>query len=386
MAERVVGISGIVLRWARERAGYSIDEAAEATGRAPDELGAWEAGESAPTYRQLEKLAATYKRPVAVFFFPEPPSEPEVTSEFRTLPESDLERLEPDTRFAIRETRAYQESLRELTGGRNPAERVIAKDIRATLNTNVPTLVSRVREYLGVSLREQQNWSGGEGAFKAWRTTFEGVGVFVFKRSFKQKAISAFCLHDSEFPLIMINNGTSFNRQTFSLFHELAHLLYGVSGVTTEDTSYVARLRGNDRAIEVACNRFAAEFLVPREGFPLEQLRSADDLEEEVARVARTYNVSREVILRRLMDEGAVDNEVYTRLAEQWNEDYRRAVSSTPGGDYYYTKAAYLGDAFLTLAFDQLHSGRVALGDLAEHLQVKAKNIETLESYFRRRK
>ena len=38
----------------------------------------WELGERALTYVQLEKLADKYKRPIAIFFFPEPPEEPNI--------------------------------------------------------------------------------------------------------------------------------------------------------------------------------------------------------------------------------------------------------------------------------------------------------------------
>src|SRR5688572_992289 len=125
MPERATAVSARVLRWARERAGFSIDDVAELTRRSAEELEAWEAGLQHPTFRQLERLGTIYKRPVAVFFFPEPPREPEIRSEFRTLPAPELEKLAPDTRFAIREARAYQPSLRELSGARNPAERLI---------------------------------------------------------------------------------------------------------------------------------------------------------------------------------------------------------------------------------------------------------------------
>src|SRR5688572_18037844 len=152
MAERATAVSAHVLRWARERAGFTIDDVAEQTGRSADELEAWEAGLQYPTFGQLERLGKLYKRPIAVFFFPEPPSEPDLRSEFRTLPASELEGLAPDTRFAIREARAYQQSLRELTGGRNPAERVITRDIRASPKRSPSALAEQVRLYLGVPL------------------------------------------------------------------------------------------------------------------------------------------------------------------------------------------------------------------------------------------
>jgi Zn-dependent peptidase ImmA (M78 family) len=203
---------------------------------------------------------------------------------------------------------------------------LITRDLRASPRRSVTVLAEQVRRYLGVTLEEQRSWPNADVAFKAWRTALERVGVFVFKRPFKQQEVSAFCLHDDEFPLIMINNGTSFTRQIFSLFHELAHLLYGVGGITTEDQSYIDNLGGTDRVIEIACNRFAAELLVPRAGFPAQRFRGNVDIQDTVADVAKSYNVSREVILRRLRDEGSIPESTYTRLAAAWT----RTIDAAP--------------------------------------------------------
>ena len=79
MAEQVVAVQPKVLRWARSRAGYSVEDIAKQLKRDPAEIRAWETGESAPTYAQLEKLAYDlYKRPLALFFLPEPPQEVDV--------------------------------------------------------------------------------------------------------------------------------------------------------------------------------------------------------------------------------------------------------------------------------------------------------------------
>src|SRR5688500_3628186 len=118
MGVKVTATNGRILAWARARAGFSVEEAAEAARREPNEISSWETGEEFPTLRQLERLSHLYKRPLSFCFFPHPPTEPDVRSEFRTLPESEFEKLAPDTRFAIREAHAYLESLRELTGGK----------------------------------------------------------------------------------------------------------------------------------------------------------------------------------------------------------------------------------------------------------------------------
>src|SRR5262249_25768787 len=162
---------------------------------------------TAPTYGQLEKLAyQLYKRPLAVFFFPEPPVEADPKTEFRLLPDFERESLEPDTLFAARQAMSVQESLRELTGGRNPADSILLREVDARRFRSLESLCARVREQLGVTLERQMSWGSLVRAFKEWRAAIERKGIFVFKRSFKQKDISGFCLYDGAFPVIYINN------------------------------------------------------------------------------------------------------------------------------------------------------------------------------------
>ena len=75
--EPVAGIQPEIFRWARTTCGLSVADVAQMLKRPSEEIEAWESGEEAPTYPQLEKLAyQIYKRPLAVFFLP-PPSEEE---------------------------------------------------------------------------------------------------------------------------------------------------------------------------------------------------------------------------------------------------------------------------------------------------------------------
>ena len=350
--------------------------------KAPDDVAAWEAGTAWPTYRQLEQLAqGLFHRPVALFFLPEPPDEPPARHEFRTLPDFDVGRLGADTRYAIREARAYQHSLRELTGERNPSRRRLWEDLHFSARDSVEELAQTLREYLGVDLQEQFGWSSTEQAIAEWRTAVEGAGVFVFKRSFKQREVSGFCLADDEFPVIMINNSTPFSRQVFTLIHEVAHLLAGTSSLTTKDGRFVERMQGADRLLEIACNQLAAEVLVPASSFPWQDIDTAD-LEASVGRVARRFNVSREVILRRIHDRGLVDDATYEDYAAAWAEQAERARGGgeETGGNYYNTRGAYLGDAFLKLAFSRYHAGLIDVVDLSQHLGMKARYVSELEA------
>jgi len=376
MIERATAITPSLLTWARERSGLSVPEVAESMGKSVEVVEAWEAGEAWPTYNQLEALAERlYHRPVALFFLPEPPPEPEAQQEFRTLPDFDVRRLKADTRYVVRVALSLQDSLRELTGGVNPATRLLLKEVQEVKGKDIAALAVWLREFLGVPLSRQTGWRYAEDAMSAWRGAIERAGVFVFKQPFRQSEVSGFCLNDDEFPIIMVNNSTAHTRQIFTLFHELAHLIYGMNSITTADGSFVNRMSGPAQALEIVCNRLAAEFLVPANAFPWDRL-DLDRLEQSVCEIASTFNVSREVILRRVLDAGRIDAATYQELAAVWAQDAGREGE---GGNYYYNQATYLGDSFLRLAFSRYRAGLISSPELAEHLGIKAKNLSRFE-------
>lgn len=380
MAESVTGVQASVLQWARESQGYSIDEVAKRMKRDAAEIVAWEAGESAPTYAQLEALAyKIYKRPLAVFFLPTPPPEPEPEREFRTLPDFDLEDLTADTRYQIRVAHSLQLSLKELNDDRNTAARIIFRDVTLTTNDDIPKKADEVRNHLAIPLETQATWRSGEIALKAWRNAIEEAGVFVFKHAFKEKQISGFCLLDDEFPIIYLNNSTSKTRQVFSLFHELAHLLFHINGISKFDTSYIDQLDQPERRIERFCNAFAAELLMPSQDFDA-QLREYRNLDERaVETLASRYSVSREVVFRRLRDKGLVSQALYEEKAAEWAAQSGEREGS--GGNYYATQATYLGDRYLSLVLGKHYQGKLTLEQVAEYLGVKPKNVAGLEEF-----
>lgn len=385
MVETVSGINPVVLAWARRRAGLSVAEVAERMKRDPAIVESWERGDTAPTYVQLETLAyKVFKRPVALFFFPEPPEEPVLESSFRTLPSSEASDLSADTRFKIREARAFQLSLYELNGDTNPAERKIFEDIKVSAQDSAPRVASEVSGYLGLDVETRSLWPSVPEWLKECRRQVEDAGVYVFKNTFKQREFSGFCLYDRVFPIIYINNSTAASRQLFTLFHELAHILLRTSGVTKLHDEYISSLADEERRIEVFCNRFAAEVLVPEEDFRIRigELTPDDELVSDLARI---YKASRETVLRRFLDLGRVSSKAYEERTEQWNEEYEKSRSEGSGGNYYATATSYLGEKFLGLAFGRYYQGAISEQRLAEMLGVKARNIPNLEQQYLRR-
>jgi len=381
MSSPVTGINSNILRWARERAGCTIPEIASKMKKTPDEIERWESGLSAPTYPQLEKLAYQhYKRPLAIFFFPEPPLERDPKKEFRTLPEFEIESLSKETLFAIRQAEAMQLALRELNEGVNPSDRKIFREILVKSSSSAADLAVHVRDYLGIQVKDQSSWKNNEDALKHWRSFIQDSGIFVFKASLKQRDISGFCLVDPEFPLIYLNNSTAPARQSFTLFHELGHIFFGVSGITKQNDDFIEALKGSSKEIEVFANRFASEFLVPSKDFDARLRRPYDD--KFIEELADIYKVSREAILRKLLDRNLVTQKHYESKSEEWTKQWLKSRKKGTGGDYYATQASYLGDKYLQLAFGKYYQGHYGIEQLADYIGVKVQNVPELEGFF----
>ncbi|WP_250482196.1 XRE family transcriptional regulator [Caballeronia sp. GACF5] len=378
--EPVAGIQPELLRWARETVGLSIDEAATMSKVSPADVTAWETGDDAPSYVQLEKLAYhVYKRPLAVFFLPTPPNETSPQGEFRTLPETEMQSLTRDTYLQIRRAHAYQLSLEEVFDGRNPAGEQIWKKLTLSQSEPVAEQAQRVRDALGITLEQQTEWKSDDQALKQWRKAVEDGGVFVFKASFKQADISGFCLIDKSFPLIYLNNSTTKTRQIFSLFHELAHVLLSVNGLSKFDQRYIEDLPQAEKKIERFCNAIAAEVLIPAADFmqcAARLPRNAElSSERDFSELASRYGVSREAVLRRLLDQGRVSQSFYRHKADLWASQKKEST----GGSYYLNQGAYLSDRFAREVVGRHYRHQLSLEQAADFLGIKPRSFAGFE-------
>lgn len=366
----VLPVTPAVIQWARSRAGFELEDAQKYFKK----IAAWEKGEASPTYVQLEQMAEKFKCPVAVFFFPAPPSMPEVQGSFRTLGTDDFSLIPRTIKGFLRKAQAMQVNLAELNDGRNPAERLITRDLAFAADTPVQFVAAEIRKYLGVSLEQQQKWPTVEEALEHWRDALASVGIFVFKDPFHAPGYFGFCIYDEEFPVIYVNNSSTKTRQIFTLFHELGHLLFHTSGIDVADESYIERLPHELYQIEVLCNKLAGEFLLPDNEFE-RQMANKPPTRDNAAWLANLYRVSRELVYRKMLDRRWISAKEYKAAAKAW------AAQAKPksGGDYYYNQIAYLGRRYVDLAFKGYYQRRFDEGQLSDYLNIKPKNLSAFE-------
>lgn len=387
-------VNSDILTWARKSEGYSLEDLESEFPK----LASWESGEEYPSYGRLEALAKKYHRPIAIFFFPEPPEEERIEKSLRAISEEDIVNLSPRVRYLFRKAKSFQLNLKELLNEDQGSQLKKLEWMKSLPRTDMKTLASAVREKLGVTLKTQKSWQDSEDAFRQWRDILAENGVYIFKEAFSRKKpkqpkpndpIAGFCIYDELFPIIFINNShsDSKNRQIFTIFHELAHLILKENYLDVFDKRFW-ELENNDPAhIEVKCNAFASHFLLPNDDFSSQI--NPDNLNDDIiSKMADTYHVSRYVILRRLLDNQAIDSGTYEQKTREWDKQWKsREVKkqSSGGGDGHITKMSYLGNAYLSLVFQRYYQGQISMGQAADYIDIPTKSFSGIEEKFLKR-
>ena len=229
------------------------------------------------------------------------------------MPPKVAKEIPTNIRYLLRQAKARQLDLEELHDGVTETAAII--DVRKQGWKSVMELAQRIRNRIGVSTQDQCGWKDSRDAFDNWRVAVEELGVWVFKEAFKNEDYCGFCVYDEKFPIIYINNSQAPQRQIFTLFHELGHLLINKAGVDFRAEPVFEGVYWQD---EVFCNAFAGEFLVLETELGYTSLPEDGELED----LAKKYKVSFEVILRKFLDKRLISSEDYRSTIDRREQEF----------------------------------------------------------------
>lgn len=373
----IITINHNNLIWARSRLNLDINEVAHKLKTSPSVISGWENGKSRPSLSQLETLAyEIYKIPLATFFLPEPPEEPQIEQQFRTIPDSEISKLPYKFMVLVKEAQYYQEVLKELFDGKNLVAQPIFKS-NTNLKGNSPQdTATRIREKLAINKERQSKFKDSTDAFKYYRNALEINGVFVFQQTLK-KFCRGYSLFDTEFPIIIVNSSeTTDTGKNFTLFHELGHLLHSMGGISN-DYTYQSTNR-----IEVTCNKLASLILVDNDEL-LQELEAnnidADNINDnQLQWLAKEFKVSQEVILRKLIDLDMASQSYYSEKRKQWLASVPKTKKSK-GGNHFNIKLSKLGHNYSSLVLKNMYNGKISRYQASEFLNTKINYIPKLE-------
>lgn len=365
-----VAIRPDMLRWARERAG--LDDLDELLARFP-KLAEWEAGETLPTLKQVERFARAVHVPVGYLFLPAPPDERLPIPDFRTVDGRALRRPSPnllDMLYACQERQGWYKEFALATRQKEAA--FVAS---ASLDARPENVAAEMAQALEFEVNARAACRTWEEALRLFIAQADKIGVLVMvsgvvlsnnRRTLDPEEFRGFALADRRAPVIFVNGADTKSGQMFTLAHELAHLWLGASAVSDASGAPLVGYRRE----EVWCNAVAAELLVPLAA--LRPVLQPDELlDQSLQRLARHFKVSTLVILRRLLDAGALDRPAFDRAWANERERLRElAQSGAGGGDFYRTTLARVSRRFARALVESTLEGQTLYRDAFRMLGV----------------
>ncbi|MBI4203310.1 MAG: ImmA/IrrE family metallo-endopeptidase [Chloroflexi bacterium] len=377
-------ITPLMLRWARERKGDTLQEAALKITVTPETLLAWEEGEAKPSFAKVRSLAQKLNVPFGYLFLEKPPEERLPLPDLRTVAGAPPRKPSPEFLDVLYDALRKQDWFREhlQAEGAEPitfigrfngdSPRVVAADIRSTLGVTPQfrRSVATWEAFLTQLIDRAEN-----ARVLVLRSSYAGRNT---RRSLDVKEFRGFAISDPIAPLIFINSADSKAAQIFTLAHELAHLWIGASGVS--NPNYLERPQDQQHATDKHCDAIAAEVLVPQDDFVL-AWNALTTVDQNINELARRYRVSTFVVLRRAYELERVDPSTYR---QKYRELLAGVVSTKGegGGSFYNTFLVRNSRTFTTTLVLSAAEGRASAKEAATLLNVRLGTLSRVEQYI----
>ncbi len=378
--ERIESINRQRLLWCCAERGVTPEELARDVGISAKTMTKFLEEGVGLTFLQLRKIAEYFGRGV-LFFLDEGPAEAERVHsvQYRTLAgmkpglsyqvKKLIERVERQRElYLVLREELYAEDYATFT-----APEVDAGDLGRTAAT--------VRRWLGL---------GAVSTFDGYRAAVQAKGILVFRTNGyagpwqipTESPILGFSLYDARCPVIVVRKSQWEAQQTFTLMHELGHLLLHRESSIDDEEDMHSRV-GHERE----ANAFAGRVLVPDE--VLNSIRD-DERPADVAMYElwlqpqrRLLGVSNEVILRRLLDSGRLGQDQYAAYRAYMA---RLPVHEEAGGTRIYRHREpkhIFGETFVRTVLNALSARRITATKASSYLDgIKLSDLHQLERHI----
>ena len=378
--DRVHSLNFQRIEWCCEQAGITPEHLASDVGIAIDTLRKAREGIDALTPGQLRKIATYFGRGILFFLEPSPAEQVKIyTPQFRTLTNQKPRlstKLKQIIQRAERQRAVYLSLLEDLDDEDRPQfspPRFRGGDPKEA--------ATAAQKWLGI---EKQR------SFDEYRASVEARGLLVFRSNGyngkwqipKDNSILGFSIYDTTCPLIVVKKQTPETRQTFTLMHELGHiLLHKTSSIDDESDLY------SRQGLEREANVFAGFLLVSDKRLATvrdtERPSEVSQYDEWLESQRMAWGVSGEVILRRLLDAGRLSEALY-RAYRQWRAASIRYQEESGNRMYRHREPKHIfGDRFVRTVLDALNAKQITLARASDYLDsLKIADLHRLEKHY----
>ena len=249
-----------------------------------------------------------------------------------------------------------------------------------------PAVRAALSSLLGVTVEAFHAQLNASAAFDLLRADVEGNGVFVLLKgdlgshhsAIDTEVFRGLAIADEVAPFIVINDRDARPAWSFTLLHELVHLVLGQSGLSNDL---------DENGVERLCDDVAGGFLLPNEDLELldvSGVQQADSLiAQRISDFAEAKNLSRSMVAYRAYRADLISHRAYgslnDRFRRQWAEERTRRRErnrrSDGGPDYYVIQRHRTGRALISFARQMMGSEALSTSQAAKVLGVKPTQI-----------
>lgn len=397
MATHKAHVNCEMLAWAREEAGYSLEEAAHHAKikdtkqkNAGERLKVWEKGEEFPTQSQLAQIAKAYFRPIITFYMLRPPVPNTDVADFRTIADAGVAAPSPKLRALVSKMKARQQEILDLMHDDEDPPEELSFISRFCDNRDVYAIVDDIEATLQLPLARRERLNDNASLLRLIRNSAEEAGIYVLAQGdmgshhsdIPATEFRGFALTDPIAPFIVLNDNDAKAAQTFTLIHELAHLWIGETGVSNYDPFN----SGEGSDVEQFCNNVSAEFLLPQESVTRSWLAYQDfDLADAVQIIAKNYGVSRAAAAHRLWKMNAIEDGQWWGLYKGYKREWDAIKAAQKLSDntpplYYPTKKSQLGGKLIRTVLSAVEAGVMTYTRASRILDADPNSFSKLRS------
>ena len=383
-----------LLIWARETAYMTREAAVKKLGigdaygvEAVQRLVDFETGKVSPTRPMLVKMAKQYRRPLLTFYLAVPPKRVEQGADFRTLPGEPTPEEQAWLDALLRDVRVRQSMVRAVLEDEEEDE-LLPFIGSGSIKDGKKKILESLQALLGIGRAQYREQRDANTAFALLRERAEAAGVFVLLKgdlgsrhtALDVESFRGFTIADNVAPFVVINDRDAVTAWSFTLLHELTHLILGHTAISGGQS---------DDEIEKFCNDVAGEFLLSARELEEIELEDDTDLDLAVHRIgecARVRHLSRFMVAYVAWRQNLINGEFYESLARRFRKDRLRAredrssqTRSSPGGpNYYVVRRHRIGAGLINLVQRMMYAGALTTTKAARILDVKPKNLSKL--------
>jgi Zn-dependent peptidase ImmA (M78 family)/plasmid maintenance system antidote protein VapI len=378
--ERIQSINPERIAWCCADHGITPSDLASELNIATASMERLMAGEDGITFNQLRKVAEYFGRGVLFFLESGKVDEAQVhTAQFRTLANQKPE-LSAKLKVLIERVEKQREVYLSLCEDLSNTDRIglSLPDLRG----KNPQEAARIaRQWLGLSERN---------SFDTYRESVEAQGILVFRSNghngkwqiAKENPILGFSLYYPTCPVIVIKKQDWEPQQSFTLMHELGHLLLHKMSSIDDEQDFQSH-----KGKEFVANAFAGHLLVPdvflatiSDGERPDEVSLYDEWLEQPR---KAWGVSGEVILRRLLDVGRLPQDRYTAY-KQWKKQLPILQKEGGNRQYRYREPKHIfGGTFVRTVLDALDARYITLTKASSYLDnLKINDLHKLEHHI----